>query len=119
MIEEQTDIDLDVYDFRMFFLSDRNDQIRKECGWYGLASNACGVPKRLPIRGWLRSDMFKVMGAPREKCNSWYYTNDPVTISHELGHNLGLGHAVGIKSTDGQAVMASNSHLTDYMAANR
>jgi len=118
-ISEQSDIDLDVFDFRMFFLSDHKDQTRKKCGWFGLASNACGPPVRLPIRGWLRSDKFKHMGQPREKCDSWYYTNDPVTISHELGHNLGLGHAVGQGSTDGQAVMASNNHLTDYMAANR
>ena len=91
-LKTEVDFDLDVYDFRMFLLSDRNDTNRKSCGWYGIAEGACGHPSKLPIRTWgffdPDADNMKPYGTPRPKCNSWFFTDSKTTIGHELGHNL-------------------------------
>ena len=75
-IKNEMDFDLDVYDFRAFFLPDAKDQHRALCGYYGLASNACGKAEILPL----------APGAP--KCNSWYFRHNKYTVAHEMAHNV-------------------------------
>ena len=81
-LEEQVDFDLEVYDFRIFFLPDwspknpdRNGKNMAICKWNGEGEVSCGHVPRLPIRYFgldqpLGHSM-STTGFPRTKCSSW------------------------------------------------
>lgn len=73
------------YMYRMFFIPGVQG-----CGWAGLATVGCGRPSSSPRNG---------------ACWSMYhgggnFGHSIITQAHELGHNLGLLHAAGLRRGD-------------------
>ena len=78
----KADFDVDVYDFHMFILPDKDDVNRLSCTFYGMAQNGCGHESILPLVG------LNYKGKNKAKCKSWFFSTTPVVLAHELIHNL-------------------------------
>jgi len=99
-VQRQHSVDPDSYTFRELFMPSVGCQFIARVRDNGLAH-----PSKLPNPGC---------------CISWYQGNDIATIAHELGHQLGLGHAGGEQNGkwegygDGAAVMGNSGAMTGY-----
>ena len=68
--------------------------------WEGLAEMGCAPYGSLPAPG---------------SCRAWYRSNATSVRAHELGHNLGAGHAAGSTSTIRSLLKGEHvAHYTEY-----
>lgn len=98
LVQDQHGIQPSAFTFREFFIPRSPNG---GCAWAGLANVGCAHYKLLPRPGF---------------CRAFYQVNSGFVRAHELGHNMGLGHAGGdlngawVEYGDMEASMG-NSHV--------